>query len=207
MRNRGHYDLCIESMSPCEHIGIQQFPYAMILEPINLVGVIWFSWTPSQTFLHIVHINILIAHRVIHDPSLLIGYQMIFSTLFHCFSCFLASILNIQLCSTNDFTLLLDVDINTSASFKGPARADFLPPASLFRGPFDGGQTAPCVLDLGHRRRALHLSAAETVRRISAHVQQPSPLNIDMYSTVREQQVQTINIISTGKYHPVRSIP
>ena len=73
----------------------------------------------------------------------------------------LASILSIQLCSTNDFTLLSDADTNTSASFKGPARTDFLPPASLYRGPFAGGQTAPCVLNLGHRRRALHLSPAE----------------------------------------------
>ena len=73
----------------------------------------------------------------------------------------LASILNIQLCSTNDFTLLSDADTNTSASFKGPARTDLLPPASPYRGPFAGGQTAPCVLDLGYRRRALHLSPAE----------------------------------------------
>ena len=39
---------------------------------------------------------------------------------------------------------------------------------------------------------------------ISAHVQQPSLLNIDMQSTIREQQVQTSNIISTEKYNPVR---
>ena len=49
-------------------------------------------------------------------------------------------------------------------------------------------------------------SAGGSVRRISAHVQQPSLLNIDLYSTVREQQVQTSNTISTDKYDPVRSI-
>ena len=41
---------------------------------------------------------------------------------------------------------------------------------------------------------------------ISAHVQQPSLLNIDLHSTIREQQVQTSNIISTDKYNPVRVI-
>ena len=49
-------------------------------------------------------------------------------------------------------------------------------------------------------------SAGGSVRRISAHVQQPSLLNIDLHSTDREQQVQTSNIISTDKYNPVRSI-
>ena len=39
---------------------------------------------------------------------------------------------------------------------------------------------------------------------ISAQVQQPSLLNIDMHSTIPEQQVQTSNIISTDKYNPVR---
>ena len=68
-----------------------------------------------------------------------------------------------------------------------------------------GGQTAPSVPDLGYRQRALHFRR-RSVRRISAHVQQPSLLNIDLYSTVREQQVQTSNIISTDKYNPVRSI-
>ena len=48
--------------------------------------------------------------------------------------------------------------------------------------------------------------AGGSVRHISAHVQQPSLLNIDLYPTVREQQVQTSNIISTDKYNPVRSI-
>ena len=42
--------------------------------------------------------------------------------------------------------------------------------------------------------------------RISAQVQQPSLLNIDLHSTVREQQVQTSNTIYTDKYNPVRSI-
>ena len=42
--------------------------------------------------------------------------------------------------------------------------------------------------------------------RISAQVQQPSLLNIDLHSTVREQPVQTSNIISTDKYNTVRSI-
>ena len=41
---------------------------------------------------------------------------------------------------------------------------------------------------------------------ISAHVQQPSLLNIDLHSTIREQQVQTSNIISTDKYNPVQVI-
>ena len=49
-------------------------------------------------------------------------------------------------------------------------------------------------------------SAGGSVRRISAHVQQPSLLNIDLHSTVREQQVQTSNTISTDKYNPVRNI-
>ena len=49
-------------------------------------------------------------------------------------------------------------------------------------------------------------SAGGSVRRISAHVQQPSLLNIDLTSTVREQQVQTSNTIFTDKYNPVRSI-
>ena len=48
-------------------------------------------------------------------------------------------------------------------------------------------------------------SAGGSDRRISAHVQQPSLLNIDLHSTVREQ-VQTSNIISTDKYNPVRGI-
>ena len=39
---------------------------------------------------------------------------------------------------------------------------------------------------------------------LSAQVQQPSLLNIDLHSTIREQQVQTSNIISTDKYNPVR---
>ena len=60
------------------------------------------------------------------------------------------------------------------------------------------GRTAPSVFELGHRRRISP--------DISAHVQQPSLLNIDLHSTVREQQVQTSNIISTDKYNPVRSI-
>ena len=52
----------------------------------------------------------------------------------------LASILNIQVRSTNDFTLLSDAATNTSASSKGPARTDLLPPASLYRGLIAGGQ-------------------------------------------------------------------
>ena len=39
---------------------------------------------------------------------------------------------------------------------------------------------------------------------VSAHVQQPSLLNIDLHSTIREQQVHISNIISTDKYNPVR---
>ena len=39
---------------------------------------------------------------------------------------------------------------------------------------------------------------------LSAQVQ-PSLLNIDLHSTIREQQVQTSNIISTDKYNPVRA--
>ena len=41
---------------------------------------------------------------------------------------------------------------------------------------------------------------------ISAHVQQPSLLNIDMHSTIREQPVQISNIISTDKYNPVSGL-
>ena len=39
---------------------------------------------------------------------------------------------------------------------------------------------------------------------LSAQVQQPSLLNRDLHSTIREQQVQTSNIIYTDKYNPVR---
>ena len=57
-----------------------------------------------------------------------------------------------------------------------------------------------------------HWSAANCTQRlrtgtspdISVHVQQPSLLNIDLHSTIREQQVQTSNILSTDKYNPVR---
>ena len=65
-----------------------------------------------------------------------------------------------------------------------------------------GGQAAPSVFELGHCRRALHLPPA--AQSLSAQVQQPSLLNIDLHSTIREQQVQTSNIISTDKYNPVR---
>ena len=52
----------------------------------------------------------------------------------------LASIQNIQLRFTDDFTLSSDADTNTSVSFKGPVRTDILPPACHYRGLIAGGQ-------------------------------------------------------------------
>ena len=62
--------------------------------------------------------------------------------------------------------------VYTSAPFSSLAPTDDLPPAPLYtvyRGLGAGGQTAPSVLDLGYRRRALHLRR-RSVWRISAHV-------------------------------------
>ena len=61
----------------------------------------------------------------------------------------------------------------------------------------------PSVFDLGHRRRALHLPPAEQSGHECAC---PTTFHvfIDLHSTIREQQVQTSNIISTDKYNPVR---
>ena len=130
----------------------------------------------------------------------------------------LASILNIQLRFADDFTLLSNADTNTSVSFKGPVRTDLLPPACLYCGRIVGGQLytpyhrfrsagklypVSSIYDI--RRCALHLGRW-SVRCISAHVQQPSLLNIDLSLTVREQQVQTSNTISSAKYNAVRSV-
>ena len=51
----------------------------------------------------------------------------------------------------------------TSASFSSLAPTDDFPPAILYSISWTlaGGQTVPSVLDLGYRRRALHLSPAD----------------------------------------------
>ena len=59
--------------------------------------------------------------------------------------------------------------VYTSALFSSLAPTDYLPPAPLYRVLGAGGLTAPSVLDLGYRRRALHLPR-RLVRRTSAHV-------------------------------------
>ena len=62
--------------------------------------------------------------------------------------------------------------IYTSTPFNSLAPTHDLPPAplyTLYHGLLAGGQTAPSVLDLGYRRRALHLRR-RSVRRISVHV-------------------------------------
>ena len=59
--------------------------------------------------------------------------------------------------------------VYTSALFSSLAPTDYLPPAPLCRELRAGGQTAPSVLDIGYRRRALHLHR-RSVRCTSAHV-------------------------------------
>ena len=71
----------------------------------------------------------------------------------------------------------------------------------------DIGRRANCTQRLRSRTSpACSTSSVGGSMRISAQVQQPSLLNIDLHSTVREQQVQTSNTISTDKYNPVWSI-
>ena len=94
----------------------------------------------------------------------------------------------------------------TSALFSSLAPTDHFPPASPYT-PYHGRRMNCTQLPQSRISPACSTSSAGgSVRRISAHVQQPSLLNIDLHSTVREQQVQTSNTISTDKYNPVRSI-
>ena len=96
----------------------------------------------------------------------------------------------------------------TSALFGSLAPTDYFPPASPYA-PYHGLWSADNCTQRPRSRispACSTSSAGGSARRISAHVQQPSLLNIDLHSTVREQQVQTSNTISTDKYDPVRSI-
>ena len=87
----------------------------------------------------------------------------------------------------------------TSAPFSSLAPTDDFPPASPYipyRGLWSADKLYPAspIWDISG---VLYISPD-----ISAHVQQPLLLNIDLHSTVLEQQVQTSNIISTDKYTP-----
>ena len=83
------------------------------------------------------------------------------------------------------------------------------PPAPLCHGLGAGGQTAPKVRGISYPRHALHLRRRIVPAHCPAH--QCACLttcipNITLHSSVREQQPQTSNTISNGKYNPVRSI-
>ena len=82
----------------------------------------------------------------------------------------------------------------TSALVNSLPPTDYFPPASPYTSYQGHCRWANCTQRLrSSTSPAYSTSSAGGSMRISAHVQQPSPLNIDLHLTVREQQVQTSN--------------
>ena len=86
----------------------------------------------------------------------------------------------------------------TSAPFSSLAPTDDFPPASPY---------APYHTQRLRTRTSPACSTSSAGGSVRTSVRMSNNLlNIDLHSTVREQQVQTSNIIYTDKYNPVRVI-